>query len=135
MKNNKRLYYFTFLIFGIPIISGIVVNFFPEWIPLIFKSLPYVTKFFYWFIIGAIGVFVLGTLFYYFKEKWENLKKCKKTDYNTEIEYFFEKYLNELSEKEISTKINEIANINSQYPISDKKIAQALFRFYNKLNN
>ena len=36
---------------------------------------------------------------------------------------------------ETTIKINEIANINSQYPINDKKIAQALLRFYNKLNN
>jgi predicted negative regulator of RcsB-dependent stress response len=59
------------------------------------------------------------------------IKKLKK---ETEISIFFEKYTNELSEEDTTAKINEIANVNSQYPANDKKIAQALLRFYNKLN-
>ena len=82
--------------------------------------------------VYCCGIFGLTGIILVF---WFYFVRVKKTDSNTEIECFFEKYLNELSEEETSNKINEIANINSHYPISDKKIAQALLRFYNKLNN
>lgn len=59
------------------------------------------------------------------------IKKPKK---ETEISIFFEKYTQDLSDEETTAKITEIANVNSQYPANDKKIAQALLRFYNKLN-
>jgi hypothetical protein len=59
------------------------------------------------------------------------IKKPKK---ETEISIFFEKYTQDLSEEDTTAKIMEIANVNSLYPANDKKIAQALLRFYNKLN-
>ena len=83
----------------------------------------------FYFLITVFGFTGFMLIFWYF------FVRVKKSGSNTEIECFFEKYLNELSEEETTIKINEIANINSQYPINDKKIAQALLRFYNKLNN
>ena len=59
------------------------------------------------------------------------IKKPKK---ETEITIFFEKYTQGLSDEETTAKIIEIANVNSEYPANDKKIAQSLLRFYNRLN-
>jgi len=59
------------------------------------------------------------------------IKKPKKEN---EISIFFERYTQGLSEEETTAKISEIANVNSQYPANDKKIAQALLRLYNELN-
>lgn len=66
---------------------------------------------------------VLGFLFIKRRPKKEN-----------EITVFFAKYTENLSEEETTLKIIEIANVNSQYPANDKKIAQALLKFYNNLN-
>lgn len=77
------------------------------------------------------GVLILTGIILVF---WFYFVKVKKNVPPNEIECFFAKYLNELSEEETTAKINEIADINSQYPIDDKKIAQALLRFYYQLN-
>lgn len=60
--------------------------------------------------------------------------QLSKKNKDTEISIFFEKYTEDLSDEDTTAKISEIANVNSQYPANDKKIAQALLRFYSKLN-
>lgn len=55
----KALVYSTI---GTFILAGITVNFFPQTLPYIFQSAPYILKGFRWLFVGLIMILIVGFL-------------------------------------------------------------------------
>lgn len=69
-----------------PILAGITVNFFPQVIPYIFGSAPYILQGFKWFFVGMIMILIIGFIssFVWFSVK-ERVKEIKALSFNNKI--------------------------------------------------
>jgi hypothetical protein len=79
----KALVYSTI---GTFILAGILVNFFPQTLPYIFKSAPYILKGFRWLFGGLIMILIIGFLssFVWVSSK-EKFKEMKVLSFNKKI--------------------------------------------------
>ena len=79
------------------------------------------------FVLSILLIIMLIIKFVY--------QRFRKNKDESGIGAFFDKYIDDsLSENEITQKIKEVANINSTYPIEDKKLAQMILNLHRKLN-
>lgn len=88
----------------------------------LFKNTPFL------YIFPVLAVLALALALY--KDFF-----MKKSEFALKMDEFWNKYdLNNKSNEYIDNKISEIANLNSDFPESDKRLAKQLKDFKNSLN-